>query len=79
MSPYLLREIKLLFFFVAHNECTCIIFLTVATKLRLTFTGLLARLEAVPSRAHAGPGCWRGGQTELRAVTVVVTAQVDPR
>lgn len=43
----------------------------------LTLTGLLPRLQAVSSSAHAGPGCWRGRQTQLGAVSIVVTAQVD--
>lgn len=44
--------------------------------LQLTFTGLLAGLQAVPGSALAGSGGLRGGQAELRTVSVVPTARV---
>lgn len=49
----------------------------VTLAVSLTFTGLLSRLQAVSSCAHAGPGCQGGGQTQLGAVSIVVTAKVD--
>ena len=43
----------------------------------VTFTGLLSRFEAVPGGTHAGPGGGGGGEAQLGAVPIVVTAQVD--
>lgn len=53
--------------------------MNVSVEQCLTFTGLLSRLEAVPCSAHAGSGCMRRRETQLRAVAIVVTAQVDTR
>ena len=44
----------------------------------VTFTGLLFRLEAVSGGTHAGPAGGGGGKAQLGAVSIVVTAQVDP-
>lgn len=41
-----------------------------------TLTGLLSAPQAVSRGAHAGAGGGRRGQTQLRAVTIVVTAHV---
>lgn len=65
--------------FVFRTHCIPTVYVTVAVKRCLTFTGLLSCLEAVSSGAHAGPGCWWGGQTQLGAVSIVVTTQIDTR
>ena len=44
----------------------------------ITFTGLLSRLKAVSGGTHAGPGGGGCGEAQLGAVSIVVTAQVDP-
>lgn len=42
----------------------------------LAFTGLLATLQTISSRTHAGSCSWWSWQAKLRAVAIVLTAEV---
>lgn len=57
-------------------EVSCVRLSTIMPVCRRTLTGLLASAQAVSCCAHAGPGAWGGGETQLGTVSVVIAAEI---